>query len=227
MQNYFIWWGQSFFEFYLDGTHFLIDPYLDNSTHSTFERLIPCPARISDFRGVDYIFVTHEHFDHFDKPAVEAISRSNNALVVAPAPVTSQLDLQKNLIKTVRAGDLFSIGNLEVTVTPAVHTSAHPVGYVIEADGISIYHAGDTKYFQQMKNIHADIAFLPIGGRYTMDIIDAVRAAKDIKPKYVVPMHYNTFREIRVNIDNFEDQMRVSAPNIHYLIPHIGERIEF
>jgi L-ascorbate metabolism protein UlaG (beta-lactamase superfamily) len=66
------------------------------------------------------------------------------------------------------------------------------VGYIIDADGTSVYHAGDTDVIEEMKGIDVDVALIPIGGHYTMDLEDAIRATTMIRAKVFIPMHYKT-----------------------------------
>ena len=103
---------------------------------------------------------------------------------------------------------------------PAFHSSSAPdgsyagcpCGYVFEIQGQTIYHAGDTCLSSEMKTIgeyyQPDLAMLPIGGYYTMDIEQAVKAAEWLGVSAVIPMHYNTFDAINVDITEFERQIR-------------------
>ena len=103
---------------------------------------------------------------------------------------------------------------------PAFHSSSTPegtyagcpCGYIFAIEGKAIYHAGDTCLNSEMKTIgdtyQPQIAMLPIGGYYTMDIEQAVLASKWLKANDIIPMHYNTFDAINVNIEDFERQIR-------------------
>ena len=105
-------------------------------------------------------------------------------------------------LKVIEAGEKISLGEITIRATHAyntdkgsstqkVHHRGNGVGYLITADGITIYHAGDTDFIPEMKKLGSvDAAFLPIGGTYTMDIKDAVKAAAAIKPSAVIPMHH-------------------------------------
>ena len=103
---------------------------------------------------------------------------------------------------------------------PAFHSSSTPdgiyggcpCGFIFEIEGKTIYHAGDTSLNSEMKMIgeiyQPDVAMLPIGGKYTMDIEHAVKAAGWLGASEIIPMHYNTFDAISVDISDFERQIR-------------------
>ncbi|MEG1799993.1 MAG: metal-dependent hydrolase, partial [Synergistaceae bacterium] len=101
-------------------------------------------------------------------------------------------------------------------------------GMVIEVEGKKIYHAGDTGLTMEMQLLEAeniDVAMLPIGGYYTMDIDDAVRAVEMIKPKIAVPMHYNTFPAIKADPAEFAAKVGERLTRTRVLAP--GEELEF
>lgn len=115
-------------------------------------------------------------------------------MIYAPPDVVSQL------ATSVTPGDAFEVVGLPVDAVPAYNRKAerrnfHPkgngwVGYVIAIEGVRYYHAGDTDLIPEMERIDCDVAFLPIGGTYTMDAAEAAEAARVIGPRTVVPMHY-------------------------------------
>jgi L-ascorbate metabolism protein UlaG (beta-lactamase superfamily) len=119
---------------------------------------------------------------------------------------------------------------------PAVHGSAIKIdelpiyagvacGYLFNLDGFKVYHAGDTGLFSDMKLLadeQVDVALIPIGGRYTMGIEEAVQAIHYIKPKTVIPMHFNTFDSIKVDPNEFIQKIY----NYKAKILNIGEFIE-
>ena len=97
----------------------------------------------------------------------------------------------------VRPGDRLSVGGVGIEAVPAynLQKSFHPrekgwLGFVVEVEGVRIYHAGDTDFIPEMASIRADIALLPVSGTYVMTAEEAVEAAKAIAPKVAIPMHY-------------------------------------
>ena len=186
--------GHSSFQVeYNDGTILYIDPYFSAEGRDL-------PPALKDAHGIkkcDLIFITHEHHDHFEPDAVVEIAERTWATVIGPSQVTEKLPLSQKVKVAVNPGDRFQMKGVSVEVVKAVHPqSDNPVGYIIEKDGLRIYNSGDTYEFMEMADIHCDWALIPIGGTYTMDVIGAEKAAKEIKAKYFVPTHYNTWARI-------------------------------
>ena len=141
----------------------------------------------------DIVLVTHSHFDHFSQNDIKRIL-GDSTVIVAP----SDCKMSGN-VRNVKPGDTIEIGGVRIEAVPAYNIGKrfHPkesgwVGYVVEMDGVRVYHAGDTDLIPEMKSINADIALLPIGGTYTMNVSEAIEAAKTIKPKLAIPMHFGS-----------------------------------
>lgn len=182
------------------GKRILIDPWLTNNPS--------CPPSHKKIDKLDLILVTHGHFDHVDDAV--AVARATNAPLVGIFELCVWLE-QKGIQNTspMNKGGTQQIAGLAVTMVPAVHSSAYvedgkiiylgePVGYVIRLEnGQTIYFAGDTAVFGDMRlirELHApEIAFLPIGDRFTMGPEAAARAIEMLGVRQVVPMHYGTF----------------------------------
>ncbi|QMS84816.1 metal-dependent hydrolase [Candidatus Xianfuyuplasma coldseepsis] len=183
----------------------LIDPFLTNN-----------PVYKKDpthTQGITHIFVTHGHGDHVGDTL--QIAKENNAMIIANAELCSLFRRKDKTLKLhpMHIGGAFTFDFGRVKMTPAVHGSSYqdedgvheggnPGGFLITVDGTSVYHAGDTGLIYDMKLLEQDeidVAFLPIGGNYTMDINDAIRAVEFIKPKITIPMHYNTFGLIQAD----------------------------
>jgi L-ascorbate metabolism protein UlaG (beta-lactamase superfamily) len=148
----------------------------------------------------DVILVTHEHFDHLSLPDIEAIA-TPDTVVVGPASVTAQVGEFETV--TVAAGDTVEVRGVQVHAVPAYNVDKfkspgqpyHPrddgyVGYVVALDGVRYYHAGDTDAIPEMRQVHTDVALLPVGGTYTMTCDEACRACDMIDAQAAVPMHY-------------------------------------
>ena len=149
----------------------------------------------------DIILVTHEHFDHFDKDDIARISQPAT-VIVGPAEVTAQVDGDT---RTVAPGDTVAIAGATVRAVPAYNTDKyrepgvvfHPradakVGYVVELDGTTYYHAGDTDVIDEMSEIDVDVAMIPVSGTYVMTADEAARACGKLHAGVVIPMHYDT-----------------------------------
>ncbi len=185
----------------------IIDPFIKGNQL--------CKTSIDDLRNITHIFVTHGHGDHLGD-TVE-IAKKNNSLVIANAEICNYLGKFNVKTHAMHIGGRTKFDFGIVKMTNAVHGSGindgenmicggNPGGFVIEIDDKKIYHAGDTGLLYDMKLLEdekIDVAFLPIGGNYTMDINDAVKAVDFIKPKKVVPMHYNTFKPIEADPQDF------------------------
>lgn len=150
----------------------------------------------------DLIFITHAHADHLSPQDLIPLVKEDTC-VIAPIDCLEKLDLSENQQYPVEPGAEHVVKGVEFVTIPAYNThpdrlSAHPkannwVGYVITLHGKKLYHAGDTDIIPEMETLealHLDVAMLPIGGTYTMNVADAIQAANIIKAKITVPMHY-------------------------------------
>lgn len=144
----------------------------------------------------DVILITHAHDDHFQPVEIERLSTPATKLV-APHDVAAKLSGD---VTPVAPGETHEIGGLHVTTVPAYNTREealdfHPrannwVGYVLELGGRTYYHAGDTDDLQELMSLRTDVAFLPVGGYYTMNVEEAAGLARAMAPQLAVPMHY-------------------------------------
>lgn len=154
------------------------------------------PWEIDDAYGkADIILVTHAHYDHFSPETITALS-TDKTIVISPPDVGNKiLGIRANVFikpkQTIKIDTLTIQGVHAYNIDKAFHPKENAwLGYIVSIDGKRIYHAGDTDHVEEMKDIKADIALLPIGGTYTMNVKEAVEAAKDIGPKLAIPMHY-------------------------------------
>jgi L-ascorbate metabolism protein UlaG (beta-lactamase superfamily) len=146
----------------------------------------------------DVVFITHAHFDHYSEPDLNKIVTERTVLV-APHDVAEQC-LKRGDVRAVRPGETIEAGGFSAEAIPAYNQREdrkdfHPrdndwVGYIIDLGGTRYFFAGDTDHTKEVGDVRTDVAFLPIGGTYTMDIDEAIEAAKAIGPKLAVPCHF-------------------------------------
>jgi L-ascorbate metabolism protein UlaG (beta-lactamase superfamily) len=149
------------------------------------------PVRLSTEAGpADLILVTHPHPDHFDRTAIKKLTKPGT-VVVMPRSCAEEGHTG------VSAGTTISFGAVRITGVPAYNLSKkfHPrsgnwLGYLVEVDGVKLYHAGDTDPVPEMRDLKPDIALLPIGGIFTMNWRTASEAAVLLKAGLAIPMHY-------------------------------------
>ncbi len=151
------------------------------------------PFQITTVKPADLILISHEHFDHCSPEDAARVQ-------VAHTVIVTEKDSAKKLsgnIKIVAPGAHITAGGISVEAVPAYNTDKnfHPktngwLGFIVEIDGVRIYHAGDTDVIPEMAGIKADIALLPVSGTYVMTAEQAAEAALMIKPKIVIPMHF-------------------------------------
>lgn len=185
----------------------------------------------------DYILLSHAHEDHVaDMATIQRQSGAQVLAIVETAAWVRRQGIGPDHIVEFNFGGTIHTDFGSVKMVYALHTSStpdgqyggQPVGFVIKADEKTVYFAGDTALTMEMKlleNLGIDMALLPIGGHYTMDVSDAVVAAQWINCKQVVGIHYNTFPPIQVDTKGAKRQF--AEVNITLHLPAIGESVEF
>lgn len=180
------------------------------------------PNKNYENEKADIIFITHSHYDHLSIEDIKKIIK-NNTLVVSTSDVGSKIrKVGDNLnVKIVEPNQNFEIDGINVKTVSAYNIGKefHPknnswVGYIIGISGIRIYHTGDSDVIPEMNTIKTDIALLPVGGTYTMNSYEAVKAAEIIKPELVVPMHYGSIVGSKKDAESFVDgckKLRINA----------------
>ncbi|MBR0382562.1 MAG: MBL fold metallo-hydrolase [Eubacterium sp.] len=149
----------------------------------------------------DYIFITHDHYDHFSPDDIKKISKGDT-LMIAPEKMRAKAqDMAGDLgeLFFVEPGKSYAIGNISFETVAAYNVlkpfhpkSAGWVGYIIEADGQRIYVAGDTDRTKESEKVVCDIALVPVGGTYTMNASKAAGLINVIRPKVAIPTHYGS-----------------------------------
>jgi L-ascorbate metabolism protein UlaG (beta-lactamase superfamily) len=149
-----------------------------------------------DAPPADLILITHAHADHFQPDEIARLTKSGTK-IVAPHDVAAELSGD---VTPVVPGESHQVGGVSFTTVPAYNTREealefHPrsnrwVGYVLELGGKTYYDAGDTDHAPELDDVKADVAFLPVGGHYTMNAAEAGGLARSIAPQIAVPFHF-------------------------------------
>ena len=221
------YYGQSCVEFDFNGTKVLMDPFIRaNALAESIDvgRIHP-----------DYIFLSHGHMDHVaDMEFIQKNSDATVAAIVETAAWVRRQGVADDKVIEFNLGGTLDLPFGQVKMVYASHTNStpdgqyggFPVGFVFFIGDKRIYFAGDTGLSMEMKlleDLQLDWAFLPIGGHYTMDVDDAIRASGFINCKNIVGIHYDTFPPITIDkqmaIDKFERQ------SINLELPAIGASI--
>lgn len=200
--------GHSIVKIETNGYTILFDPFITGNDLTDL--------RVEEQKP-DVILLTHGHNDHVGD-TIE-IAKQSGALVIAPYELANYLSWQGVNTHPMHIGGSHQFDFGKVKLTQAFHGSSYvtadhqiiytgmPSGILLSVEGKTIYHAGDTALFSDMKLIGElqpiDVAFLPIGDNFTMGPEDAARAAQFLNPKEIVPIHYNTFPVIEQDPQEF------------------------
>ena len=198
------WLGHDSFRI-TNGKTVIIDPF----------KIRPIPEK------ADIILISHEHFDHLSLDDIKKVSSDKTTIVTIPACKKELSSLKVKEVKAVKPGDKVALGDIAIEAVPAYNLNKfrepgkpfHPkedgkVGFILLTKGVRIYHAGDTDPIPEMKGFRTDIAFLPVSGTYVMTPEEAADAARMIKPKLAIPMHYGTI----VGSENDAERFKQLAP---------------
>lgn len=141
----------------------------------------------------DIILISHEHHDHCSPEDVERLRQEGTTIIANPS-AASKLEGQVTIMK---AGDSLNVKGVQIDAVPAYNLekpfhpkSAGHVGYILTINGERLYFAGDTDFIPEMRELHCDIALLPVSGIYVMDAVEATQAAEAIRARISIPMHY-------------------------------------
>lgn len=199
-----------------DGYHLLVDPFFTGNAAAE-----PLKVDIEKLKA-DFVLITHGHRDHLGD-TVDIVSH-NGAKVICNTEIGDWLEKQGVHTHMLQNGGVWNFPFGKVKMTFALHGSdleggisgGQAAGFILTThQDEKLYLAGDTGLFDDMALIGEegiDLAMLPIGGFYTMDPEDALRAVKLIKPKVVIPIHYNTFDRIRQDAGKWKEKVEAETP---------------
>lgn len=217
--------GHSAFFIKSKNSGIIIDPFLTGN-----------PNAVCNFKKEDitHIFVTHGHGDHLGDAI--PISKATNAPVSAIFELANYCMQKGAVANGVNIGGKLEYPFGSARFLPAFHSSSTPDGVyagmpaavLLDIDGVKVYHAGDTCLNSELKTAgeiyKPDIALLPVGSCYTMDVEDAVIAAKWLGVKKVIPMHYNTFDAISVDVAKMKQAFE--SQGVECIVLNSGESVE-
>lgn len=206
------YYGHSCFAISFNGTTLLLDPFIspnELASHIDIGAIKP-----------HYILLSHAHWDHIADCVT--VAKQSNATVIANWEIHEWLQNQGVSTHPMNTGGKWDFGSFKVKCVVAQHSSSlpqgayggNPMGFIIYTPDKTIYYSGDTALTLDMQLIprwaKLDMAFLPIGDNFTMDIEDAVEAASMVQCKHIVAMHYDTFGYIKIDhakaINRFKEQ---------------------
>jgi len=253
-----LWWlGQAGFLYRASGVTALIDPFLAPHEGRRFETMLSP----QDASGVDVILCSHEHIDHFDAESVPALAAASpGARIVVPRPIVSmvtELGIAEDRVIGTQPGEKVEIDGLRIHPVPARHgveiSDAYTfgtelsdglvryLGYVLESDGVRLYHAGDTILYDGMaeglREIGVDVAMLPINGRDSyreaaglvgnLDEREAVFLTRDMGAETLIPTHYELFAHNRGYPSRVLDTIDREDLDVSVLVPTRREPFVF
>ena len=165
------------------------------------------PYQIEGGPAADLILISHDHFDHCSPEDVAKIQGPETVIV-------TEKDSAKKVtgdVRVLKPGEILDLGDVKIEAVPSYNTDKdfHPkkngwLGFIVEIEGVKVYHAGDADFIPEMKDLEVDIALLPVSGTYVMTVDQAVKAALAINPKLAIPMHYGAIVGDAENALGFE-----------------------
>ena len=192
------WLGHASFQIVVNEKIIYIDPYEGDYTDKA-----------------DILFISHDHHDHCDPSKIELI-RKDDTVVIGPSGCAEKV---QGKVKILKPGEKVTAEGVHVEAVHAYNVKRfrsagipfHPkgsgLGFLITIEGKTVYFAGDTDFVPEMKDLKkVDLALVPVGGTYTMDLPDAVEAVQAIRPEAVIPMH-----RLGVDLTEFKKQVESSS----------------
>jgi L-ascorbate 6-phosphate lactonase len=250
------WLGQSGFLMKSRAGLLAIDPYLSEHLTKKYEatdrphvRMTRAPIRGGDLRGVDLVLASHRHSDHLDPGTLpDLMAASTGAVLALPEAIRGHaigMGLPADRLSGLEAGGRLEHAGFRVRAVPSAHEGLDTdeegrhlyLGFVIESEGLRLYHSGDSLAYEGLADRlgadRFDVLFLPINGRDparqvpgNMSAAEAVDLAAILKPRYVVPHHYDMFTFNTIPVAVFESEARRLPEGVAARVLRCGERWE-
>ena len=176
-----------------------------------------------NYNDADIIFITHDHYDHYSEEDIDKVINENTVIVIPEELLTKVLKkgINKEAIVTVEPNKKYMVQGIKFETIPAynINKTFHPkendwVGYVIEINGVKYYIAGDTDITEENKKVKCDVAFVPVGGTYTMNFEEAAQLVNEIQPKVAVPIHYGSVVGTKQDAEKFVKLLHTNIKGI-------------
>lgn len=170
----------------------------------------------------DYIFITHSHYDHYSEIDIKKVMKDGTKFIITSDLESKIINLgvSKENILVVYPNEEYNIDDLKFETIPAynINKTYHKksynwVGYNLNLNGTKYYVVGDSDVTEELKNVRCDIIFIPVGGTYTMSDSEAANVVNEIKPSYVVPIHYGEVGSI-TNAENFVNALNADIKGV-------------
>lgn len=171
------------------------------------------PFKINkNYNDADIIFITHDHYDHYSEEDIDKVIKEDTTIVI-PKDLLKKLlkkGINKNAIIVAEPNKEYETQGINFNTIHAynINKKFHPkennwLGYIITINNVKYYVAGDTDITDKNRKVKCDVAFVPVGGTYTMDFKEAARLINEIKPKIAVPIHYGSIVGTEQDARNF------------------------
>lgn len=165
-----------------------------------------------NYNDADLIFITHDHYDHYSEEDIDKVINENTTIIIPETLLTKLLKkgINRNSIIAVEPNKEYMAHGIKFETIPAYNTNKtfHPkennwVGYIITINDVRYYIAGDTDITEENRKVRCDVAFVPVGGIYTMDFKEAAQLVNEIQPQIAVPIHYGSVVGTEQDADDF------------------------
>lgn len=169
-----------------------------------------------EYHDADIIFITHSHYDHFSEEDMQKVRKLDTKIVVTKDLYdrTKELGFKEENILKVIPNKNYYIDNITIKTIPAynINKQFHQkennwAGYLIELNDTTYYIAGDTDLTEESQKVKCDVAFVPVGGTYTMTAPEAAELVNIIKPKVAVPIHYGSIVGTKQDAEKFKENV--------------------